>query len=167
VRIENQLVGDTTRNVWEIVMMAEHPGEVDSYKAEVSGPSSITVTMPSIPGWLLDDGKLSSMRTCPTTGLQYKAWITDYLKHSRKSLIYQIHFPSATMLDNALFGRDGQLSKEVVIMDDSLVGSNGGIFKIHASALRWKIAERGLHNLQAEEPATDVFGDFIAKYGTP
>jgi hypothetical protein len=166
LRIENQLVGTTTRNVWEILMMAEHPGEVDRYKAKVSSPSSLTVTMPSIPGWLLDDGKLSSMRTCATTGSQYKAWIADYLKGGNQSVVFLIHFPSGTTLDNSLFGRDGQLDKEVLYMSDDLVGG-GGTLKLFASGLRWKIAELGLRNLEAVEPRTDVYGGFAAKYGGP
>jgi hypothetical protein len=52
------------------------------------------------------------------------------------------------MLDNALFGRDGQLDKEVIIMDDDLVGKSGGTYKVFASGLRWKIAEHGLRYLQ-------------------
>jgi hypothetical protein len=36
---------------------------------------------------------------------------------------------------------------------------------IFESGLRWKIAEHGLHDLQADEPATDVYGGFVAKYG--
>jgi hypothetical protein len=163
VRIENQIVGKTTRNVWEILLMAEHPGEVDRYTAEVSGPSSITVTMPSVPGWLLDENKLRG-HSCDTTQTQYQAWIADYLKRGNQSVRFLIHFPSGTMLDNALFGRDRQLEKEVLYMKDELVGS-GGKIPIFASGLRWKIAELGLRDLQADEPATDVYGGFVAKYG--
>jgi hypothetical protein len=48
-------------------------------------------------------------------------------------------------------------------MKDELVGSRAKI-PIFASGLHW-IAEHGQHNLQADEPATDVYGGFIAKYG--
>jgi hypothetical protein len=105
VHIENQIVGKTTRNVWEILLMAEHPGEVDQYTAEVSGPSSITVTMPLVPGWLLDESKLHR-RSCNMTQTQYQAWIADYLKRGNQSVYFLIHFPLGTMLDNALFGHD-------------------------------------------------------------
>jgi hypothetical protein len=81
---------------------------------------------------------------------QYQAWIDDYLKRSNQSVYYLIHFPSGMMLDNALFGYNCQLEKEVMYMKD-------------ASGLRWKIAEHGLHDLQVDEPATDVYGGFIAK----
>jgi hypothetical protein len=122
--------------------MAEHPGEVDWYMAEVSGPSSITVTMPLVPRWLLDESKLRR-HSCDTTKTQYQAWIADYLKRSNQSVFFLIHFPSGTMLDNALFGRDCQLEKEVLYMKDELVGSRAKI-PIFASGLCWKIAEHGL-----------------------
>jgi hypothetical protein len=139
VHIENQIVGKTTRNVWEILMMAEHPGEVDRYTAEVAGDSSITVTMPSVSGWLLDEVKLRGP-SCDTTKTQYQAWIADYLKRGNQSVHFRIHFPSGTTLDNALFGHDRQLDKEVMYMQDDLVGQNGGTFQIYATGLRWKIA---------------------------
>jgi hypothetical protein len=163
VRIENQIVGKTTRNVLEILLMAEHPGEVDRYMAEVSSPSSIMVTMPSVPGWLLDESKLRG-RSCNTTKTQYQAWTADYLKRGNQSVYFLIHFLAGTMLDNALFGHDCQLEKEVQYMKDELVGS-GAKIPIFASGLRWKIAKHGLCDLQVDEPATDVYGSFVAKYG--
>jgi hypothetical protein len=99
------------RNVWEILLMVEHPGEVDRYTAEVSGPSSIMVTMPLVPRWLLDESKLRR-HSCDTTQMQYQAWIADYLKRGNQSVYFLIHFPLGTMLDNALFGRDHQLKKK-------------------------------------------------------
>jgi hypothetical protein len=132
-----------TQNVWEILMMVEHPGEVDQYTAEVSGHSSITVMMPSVPGWLLDEVKLHRP-SCNTTKTQYQAWITKYLKLGNQSVHFLIHLPTGTMIDNALFGRE--LDKEVLCMKDDLVG-NGGTIQILASGLRWKIAEHGLCNV--------------------
>jgi hypothetical protein len=123
VCIKNQIVGKT--NVWEIILMAKHPGEVDWYMAEVSGPSSITATMPLVPWWLLDESRLHG-RSCPwspdATGrkqvawafMQYDkntVWIANYLKHSNQLVYFLIHFPMGTMLGNALFGRDCQLEK--------------------------------------------------------
>jgi hypothetical protein len=124
--------------------MVEHPGEVDQYMAEVSGPSSIMVMMPSVPRWLLDEGKLRR-HSCNTTKMQYQPWIADYLKHSNQSVYFLIHF------DNALFSCDHQLDKEVMYMKDELVGSRAEI-PIFASGLRWKIAEHGLRDLRQKNP---------------
>ena len=147
-------------------MMAEHPGENDRYVARVVGPSSVMVTMPSIPGWLLDEAKISSHKTCPTTLVQYKAALASYHKAiNLHSTHFLIHFPSEPALDNAVFGRDGKLHKEVLLVDDHISARSGIDFRVYGSAVRWKIAEEGLRSLEADEPATDVGDLFHAKFG--
>jgi hypothetical protein len=161
-----QVVDKTTRNVWELILMAEHPGEVDRYVARVVGPNSLMVTMPSIPAWLLDEAKVSTSKTCATTKMQYRAAIAEYQKNGRlHSINFLIHFPSDAVLDNAVFGRDGKLKKEVILLDDTLEGRNGKDFSVFATAVRWKIAEQGLRSLEADEPATNIGDLFVAKYG--
>jgi hypothetical protein len=126
VHIENQIVGKTMQNVWEILLMAEHPGKVDQYMAEVSDPSSIMVMMPLVPGWLLDKGNLRR-HSCDMTKTQYQEWIANYLKPSNQSVYFLIHFPLGTMLDNALLGHHWQLNKEVMYIKDEFVRSKAKI----------------------------------------
>jgi hypothetical protein len=87
------------------------------------------------------------------TSMQHKAAIAHFLKNGRCHYMhFLVHFPSGTMLNNSVFGRDGQLKKEVIYLKHCLTSSDGSKgFDVY-----------GLCSLGANKPVTDVAANFLA-----
>lgn len=120
------------------------------------------VKMPSVSKWLWDENQYIEMAQegCETTKTQRQSTMADYSKDSRRDTIhYLIHFPAGTKLDNAALGCDDQLKKDLVAMSHQ-VGTGRNWLPLNAMVVSWKIAEHGPRNLEAGEPATDVFAKF-------
>lgn len=169
-RIENMKItrDSTTRWVWEIKHVVQHPLDVDGCEATMPDPnkiplpggSAVLIKVPSVTHWFLnvDQFNEDSGEGCATTLDQRQSVIRDIEENGdRKSKYYMLLFPNGTSLDNSVFGHDNVVNMKHIPMADFLPtkGANNEELAV-GMALQWNISEIGHRKTQAGLPSADV-----------